>query len=238
MVGGVPAEHLAAARPDMHRPLADPLDYLQKVISVASTEAFTPRLVEGDLSEGFRFRRRVEAMGHRNSARAFRSTSSAETNSTSPASICVARCGARRMAASAALLIDEVLPPLLLRQWVLTLPIPLRLLCATDTRALSEILRIVHRCLCGHLISAAHLKKHSARAGAITFIQRFGGSVNLHIHFHILALDGVYRVDPTARTLLHFRRSHPPTPQQLEILDRSIIREVCRKSTGRGPATM
>ncbi|MGA7538298.1 MAG: hypothetical protein WBW93_05980 [Steroidobacteraceae bacterium] len=42
-------------------PLADPLDYLQKVISVASTEAFTPRLVEGDLSEVFRFRRRVEA---------------------------------------------------------------------------------------------------------------------------------------------------------------------------------
>ncbi|MGA7540105.1 MAG: hypothetical protein WBW93_15225 [Steroidobacteraceae bacterium] len=55
----------------LRRPLTEPLDYLQKVISVASAEAFTPRLVEGDLSEVFRFRRRVEAIGHRNSARAF-----------------------------------------------------------------------------------------------------------------------------------------------------------------------
>lgn len=62
-----------------------------KVISVASSDAFTPRLVEGDLSEVFRFRRRVEAKGHRNSALAFGSTSSAEINSTSPASICAAR---------------------------------------------------------------------------------------------------------------------------------------------------
>lgn len=75
----------------LRRPLADPLDHLQKVISVASTEALTPRLVEGDLFEVFRFRRRVEAIAHRNSARAFRSTSSAEINSTSPASICAAR---------------------------------------------------------------------------------------------------------------------------------------------------
>ena len=75
----------------LRRPLTNPLDNLQKVISVASAEAFTPRLVEGDLSEVFRFRRRVEAIGHRNSARAFRSTSSAEINSTSPASICAAR---------------------------------------------------------------------------------------------------------------------------------------------------
>ena len=61
---------------------------------------------------------------------------------------------------------------------MLTFPIPLRLLCATDTRVLSEILRIMYRCLCGHLIGAAHLKKHSARTGAVTLIQRFGGSVN------------------------------------------------------------
>jgi hypothetical protein len=39
----------------------------------------------------FRFRRRVEAIGHRSNARAFRSTSSAEIKSTSPVSICAAR---------------------------------------------------------------------------------------------------------------------------------------------------
>lgn len=138
-------------------------------------------------------------------------------------------CGARRMAESAALLIDQVLPPLPLRQWVLTLPIPLRLLCAADTRALSEILRIVYRCLSSHLIARAHLDKHSARTGAVTFIQRFGGSVNLHIHFHILALDGVYRVDPSAKTRLHFRPAHPPTPLELQALIERIAERIGRR---------
>jgi hypothetical protein len=133
------------------------------------------------------------------------------------------------MAESAALLIDEVLPPLPLRQWVLTLPIPLRLLCATDSPALSEILRIVYRCLSAHLLSAAHLDKHRARTGAVTFIQRFGGSVNLNIHFHILALDGVYRLDPTAKTLLHFRPVHPPTPLELQALLERIAQRIGRR---------
>ena len=42
------------------------------------------------------------------------------------------RCGARRMAEGAALLIDEVLPREPLRQWVLSVPFALRYLFATD----------------------------------------------------------------------------------------------------------
>ena len=44
-------------------------------------------------------------------------------------------CGARRMAETAALLADEVLPERPLRQWVLSLPIALRFLLATDPDA-------------------------------------------------------------------------------------------------------
>ena len=138
-------------------------------------------------------------------------------------------CGARRMAESAALLMDEVLPPLPLRQWVLPFPIPLRLVCAADTRVLSEILRIVYPCPSSHLIARAQLDKHCARTGAVTFIQRFGGSVNLHLHFHILALDRVYRLDRTTKTLLHFRRAHPPTPLELEILIERIAQQIGRR---------
>ena len=39
-------------------------------------------------------------------------------------------CGARRMAESAALLVDEVIPDQPVRQWVLSIPIPLRFLFA------------------------------------------------------------------------------------------------------------
>ncbi|MGB5279143.1 MAG: transposase zinc-binding domain-containing protein, partial [Gammaproteobacteria bacterium] len=40
-------------------------------------------------------------------------------------------CGARRMAESAALLVDEVLPEQPMRQWVLSFPYPLRFLFAS-----------------------------------------------------------------------------------------------------------
>lgn len=146
-------------------------------------------------------------------------------------------CGARRMVESAALLIDEILPPMPLRQWVLSLPHPLRFLSAAHPRALSEILRAVYHCLSTHLIDTAHLNKQTARTGAITFIQRFGGSVNLNVHFHVLALDGVYRVEQTkdvhtgkqTTPRLHFRRGQAPTPEQLQRLIDRIAQRVGKR---------
>jgi ribosomal protein S27E len=49
-------------------------------------------------------------------------------------------CGARRMAETAALLADEVLPERPMRQWVLSLPHALRFLSATDADALTLVL--------------------------------------------------------------------------------------------------
>ena len=52
-------------------------------------------------------------------------------------------CGGRRMAETAALLADEVLPERPLRQWVLSLPFALRFLLATDPDSLTRVLRTV-----------------------------------------------------------------------------------------------
>jgi len=49
-------------------------------------------------------------------------------------------CGGRRMADTAAHLVDSVLPQVPVRQWVLTLPYPLRYRCAWDARLTSEVL--------------------------------------------------------------------------------------------------
>jgi len=46
-----------------------------------------------------------------------------------------ASCGARRMAESAALLVDEVLPQAPMRQWVLSFPFQLRFLFASRRRS-------------------------------------------------------------------------------------------------------
>ena len=54
-------------------------------------------------------------------------------------------CGARRMAQSAAYLVDEVIPRVPVRQWVLSFPIPLRSLLAVHPELLAPVLRIIHR---------------------------------------------------------------------------------------------
>ena len=58
---------------------------------------------------------------------------------------------------------------------------------------MGDVLNLVHRAISTYLIKKAGLKKKSgAKTGSVTFIQRFGGSLNLNIHFHILYLDGVW----------------------------------------------
>ena len=64
-------------------------------------------------------------------------------------------CGARRMAESAALLADEVLPHEPIRQWVLSLPVQLRFLLATFPDLMGKVLGIVYRTLSTHLIRKA-----------------------------------------------------------------------------------
>jgi ribosomal protein S27E len=102
-------------------------------------------------------------------------------------------CGARRMAETAALLVDKVLPQQPVRQWVLSLPFALRYLLATRPEIITQVLGIVYRAISGHLIRQAGLTRASAATGAVTLIQRFGSALNLNVHFHLLVLDGVYR---------------------------------------------
>ncbi len=98
------------------------------------------------------------------------------------------------MADTAAHLVDRVLPEVPIRQWVLTIPYPLRYRCANDAKLTSAVLRAFIRSLFAELRRRARRKWHipAEQCGAVTFIQRFGSALNLNIHFHTLALDGVY----------------------------------------------
>ena len=141
-------------------------------------------------------------------------------------------CGARRMAETAALLVDEVFPERPVRQWVLSVPHPLRFLFANDPETMGAVLGVVHRCLAAHLIGKAGLSSKSAHTGAVTLIQRFGGALNLNVHFHMLLLDGVYveRADGTLR----FRRVGAPTSGELDELTRTLARRIGRLLERRG----
>jgi len=121
------------------------------------------------------------------------------------------------MADTAAHLVDRVLPEVPIRQWVFTLPYPLRYRCAYDAKLTSEVLRAFLRSLFAELRRRARRKwgVPAEQCGAVTFIQRFGSALNLNMHFHTLALDGVYPYEMGPGHPPHFLPLPPPEPDEV-----------------------
>lgn len=67
------------------------------------------------------------------------------------------------MAESAALLVDEVLPHVPVRQWVISFPFQLRYFFARYPKAMSQALAIVYRIIATHLIKKAGLTHNKLR---------------------------------------------------------------------------
>jgi hypothetical protein len=133
-------------------------------------------------------------------------------------------CGARRMAESAALLVDEVLPEQPIRQWVLSFPFQLRFLFASRPQLMGRVLGIVYRALSAQLIQKAGFTRKRAQTGAVTLIQRFGSALNLNVHFHMLFLDGVYTITPWGKSRFH--RTNAPDQRELTELVHTISQRV------------
>jgi len=102
-------------------------------------------------------------------------------------------CGARRMAASARHLVDDVFGARPVRQWVLSVPYPLRFLFAGNPHSIGPVLAIVQRAIGASLADEAGVARHTAQCGTVTLIQRFGSALNFNLHLHMLFLDGGYR---------------------------------------------
>ena len=90
----------------------------------------------------------------------------------------------------AAHLVDQVIPRVPIRQWVLSLPILLRILFAAHPELLAPVLRIIHRVIAGFLRKQAGLKRAAADTGAVTLIQRFGSAANLNRDFPLELYGG------------------------------------------------
>jgi hypothetical protein len=102
-------------------------------------------------------------------------------------------CTGRRTADTAKHLLQEVIPEVPVRQWVLSMPYIFRFLLASRPEFLRKALGIYHRNINSYYIKKAkQLDLKNPKVGAITVIQRFGGSLNLNVHFHTLYTDGVF----------------------------------------------
>ena len=123
-------------------------------------------------------------------------------------------CTAKRSAAQTAHLIDAVLPDVPLRQWVLTLPFEIRRVFSVKSELHGPVNRIF-------IEEIARYYGHDAKtrwSGAVSFLQRFGAALNLHVHSHVLAFDGVFTEE--GETLM-FEPAPPPSAEAvLEVSSR------------------
>lgn len=69
---------------------------------------------------------------------------------------------------------DHVIPHIPVRQWVLPLPIPLRVLLTAQPALVTSVLQVVQRVVTRHLLVAGGLGADEGHSGAVTLIQRFG----------------------------------------------------------------
>lgn len=139
-------------------------------------------------------------------------------------------CLARRMSETSGRLLDKIIPHIPTRQWVLSVPAPLRYLIAYDNHALNKVMMVFMNTLTSYLRSKA--KKSGGKAlgasdyfaGSVSVIQRFGSALNLNTHIHSQVSDGVYVLLPDER--LHFLRVPPPSDEEIRKVTIKIARRI------------
>lgn len=82
------------------------------------------------------------------------------------------------------------------RQWVLSVPYPLRFLFASKPDAIGPVLGIVQRVIAAWLTDQAGVERNAARTGAVTLIQRFGSALNLNVQKRGALEQAHYRPGP------------------------------------------
>ena len=136
-------------------------------------------------------------------------------------------CTSRRMSEEAAYLVDMVLPRSRYRQWTFTFPWPIRRLMARDEKLITAALGIVIRVLYAHQRRMARRKGHrAAKCASVTFVQRFGGALNLNVHLHVLAPDAVFMPGETEDDELVLVPLGPPEDNDVLGILEKVVRRV------------
>ena len=141
-------------------------------------------------------------------------------------------CAARRMAQTAAHLVECVLPWVPTRQWVVSVPIPLRYWTAASQDLTAQVHTIIRTTIGQYDVHQAVTRgapRATLHPGSVTFLQRFGSALNLTVHSHLLCLEGVYldRTDQGRKP--RFLQGEPPTDTDIAAVVQKISHRVIRK---------
>ena len=140
-------------------------------------------------------------------------------------------CAGRRMAQTAAHLVEGVIPWVPTRQWVVSEPMPLRYWMAASQDLTAQVHTIVRTTIGQYYVNQAvtrRIERQQVQQGSVTFIQRFGSALNLHVHFHCVFLEGVYLNRTAAGLKPHFLKSEPPSDADITAVLQKISRWVIR----------
>ncbi len=143
-------------------------------------------------------------------------------------------CGGRRMAATALHIVRKVLPDCPVRQWVLSVPFAVRRLLAADAKLFGAVVKLFARVVERFYIERARAEGiEGAKTGALSFQQRFGGSLNAHCHIHAAWVDGVFSLDATTnKPRFHF--TAPPTRDEVQHVAAIVATRVGRMLRRKG----
>jgi hypothetical protein len=132
-----------------------------------------------------------------------------------------------------------------IRQYVLTLPPPLRMVLAFRPDLVSKVLRQFLKIVFAYLSKAAKkllrargeqfrsVRVGHLRPGAVTAIQRFATDISLNLHFHSLVTNGVF-VKVSADEAPWFLELPEPSSDDIASLASKICRWTCDLLEGEG----
>jgi putative transposase/transposase-like zinc-binding protein len=141
-------------------------------------------------------------------------------------------CSGRRMAQSAAHLVECVMPWVPTRQWVVSVPIPLRYWTAPSRDLTAHVHGIIRTTIAQFYVNQAvkrGAERQNVQPGSVTFLQRFGGALQLNLHYHVIVMEGVF-LDRTDQGLKpRFLKGEPPSDADVAHVVQKISRRVIRK---------
>jgi hypothetical protein len=147
-------------------------------------------------------------------------------------------CLGRRMNQGALNLVEHVLPDVPIRQFVLTMPFPLRFPLAFDGKLLGQVVRIFT-----DTVATWYRSRHVDRglppgeSGAVTVIQRANSDLRLNPHLHTAFLDGVYSPDRDGKGQM-FHPAPAPTQREVDQVVQRTSKRILRFLHRRGVITL
>ena len=135
------------------------------------------------------------------------------------------------MAQTAAYLVERVIPWVPTRQWVVSVPVPLRYWMAASQELTAKVHTIIRTTIGQYYVNQAVIHgvpRDQVQPGSVTFIQRFGSAINLNLHFHLIFLEGVYLDRTEASLKPRFVKVEPPTDADITAVVQKISRRVIR----------